>query len=336
MEIEELSSMVRTEMLPGQLHSLMEKLIKEQEQLVNFQQEMAASVEQRATDSQLDQRKSRDLSELDVLLSKIHLVSLKLNLHRMKSVDEAQMKTDTKVSEVQDHYKMKEARSKLEWTLFHLVSDLESPDYTPPHVGKYETKQYIESVYYCQQMLVDDLQGLAQQTLLDKEPAYQEQYMKNLNVLINTQQQLVQNLTDLQKQKKGSKLEKASSKQDDLPEIGKQQLNELELINEQTDLVRDCHRWMECHRVWQEQQPVHFILIVICSVLTVHRIHDCFIEMFSLVESVYHDRLMHDELNELAFYEERIITSQVRLYKGEMWKKRRGKKNKLITYGLLS
>jgi hypothetical protein len=118
-EIDELSTLVTTEMLPGQLHSLMEKLIKEQKQLVNFQQEMATSVHQRATDSQLDQHPypSSDLSELDVLLSKINLVSLKLNLHRMKSVDEAQMKTDTKVSEKQHHDKMKGAHFKLELTL---------------------------------------------------------------------------------------------------------------------------------------------------------------------------------------------------------------------------
>ncbi|XP_071806655.1 uncharacterized protein [Asterias amurensis] len=331
-EIIELSTMVTTEMLPGQLHSLMGKLINEQKQLVNFQQEMATSVQQRASDSQLDQQTSRDFSELDVLLSKIHLVSLKLNLHRMKSVDEAQLITDTKVSEKQDHYKMKQAHFKLELTLMHLFPDLMSPDYTPPHVGEYETKQYIESVYYCQQMLVDDLQGLAQQTLLDKEPAYQEQYMKNLNVLINTQQQLVQNLTDLQKQKKGSKLENESSKQDDLPagEIGKQQLNELELINEQTDLMKDWHRWMECHRGWQEQQPGLFIIILICSVFTVHHIHGRmsgnFIGM-SFLKTLYHHRTMHNIVNKFALYELRIFHSQKRfLAEAEMWKKRQEKK----------
>ncbi|XP_071806317.1 uncharacterized protein [Asterias amurensis] len=323
-EIDELSTMVTTEMLPGQLHSLMEKLIKEQKQLVNFQQEMAISVHQRATDSQLDQHPSRDLSELDVLLSKIHLVSLKLNLHRMKSVDEAQMKTDTKVSEKQHHDKMKQAPSKLEWTLMHLVLDLINPDCTPPHVGNNEKKQHmIESVYYCQQMLVDDLQQLVPHTLLVKEPAYQEQYMKNLNVVINTQQQLVQNLTDLQKQKKGSKLEKASSKQDDLPagEIGKQ-LNELELINEQTDLVKDWHRWIECHRGWQEQQPGRSILIVIYSVLTVHRIHGWTSRGFTWMVFMETIRCYHRAMNGFAYEKSIIHHQEYFLDKAEMWNKR--------------
>ena len=78
---------------------------------------MATGVNRRATESQMDQHPSRDLSELHVLSSKIHLVSLKLNLHRIKSVDEAQTKTDTKVSEKQHHDKMKEAHFKLELTL---------------------------------------------------------------------------------------------------------------------------------------------------------------------------------------------------------------------------
>ncbi|XP_071806113.1 uncharacterized protein [Asterias amurensis] len=334
-EIVELSTMEMTEKLSGQ-YTLMEKLIKEQKQLVNFQQEMAASVEQRATDSQLDQQTSRDLSELFGFLSKIHLVSLKLNIHRMKSVDEAQ--TDTKVSEKQNQLdKMEEALSKLEWTLRHLGLDRISPDYTPPHVRKYETKQYmIERVYYCQQMLVDDLQGLAQQTLLDKEPAYQEQYMKNLNVLINTQQQLVQNLTDLQKQKKGSKLEKESSKQEDLPagEIGKQQI-ELELINEQTNLVEDCLHWVQCHRGWQGSFHMghdigHSIFMAICSVHTVHRAHGKMSHGIDhwkhLMESVidFIDKTIYGENEKFVKIEMEIMLSQIRfLDRAQVGTKRR-------------
>ncbi|XP_071806545.1 LOW QUALITY PROTEIN: uncharacterized protein [Asterias amurensis] len=331
-EINELSTMVTTEMLPGQLHSLMEKMIKEQERLVNFQQEMATGVNQRATDVQLYQQTSRDLSELDVLLSKIHLVSLKLNLHRMKSVDEAQMKTDTKVSEKQYQDKMKEALSKLEWTLQHLGHVLISHNYTRPYVREHAiTWHMIESVYYCQQMLVDDLQGLAQQTLLDKEPAYQEQYMKNLNVLINTQQQLVQNLTDLQKQKKGSKLEKESSKQEDLPagEVGKQQ-NELELITEQTDLMKDCLHWLQCHRGWQDQHIGHSIFVAICSVYTVHRIHGRLshgIDYWKYVmESAtdFIDMANYDENEKFVNNEKEIMLSHIRfLHRAEVTRTKR-------------
>ncbi|XP_033641667.1 uncharacterized protein LOC117301753 [Asterias rubens] len=347
-EMNELSIKVTTRMLPGELHSLMEKLIKEQTRLVDFQQEMATSVYQRTAVSQLDHYSSRPLPELDVLLSKIHLVSLKLNLHSIKSVDEAQMKTDTKLSEKQDHYKLKAAHSNLESTLNGLGLELLAYSNTSSQFRSYknsklkDTKQcMIEGVYYCQQMLVDDFQELVPQTLLVKEPAYQEQYMKNLNVLINTQQQLVQNLTDLQNQKddlpagevgkRQNELElmiteqtglmKESSKQDDLPagEIGKQQ-NELELITEQTDLMKNCFCWVR----FLGGEHVSHILMLLYSVYTVNCMHGRmslgtgFSFMQLALDCV---REMYGEFEESDYIGKEIRYSQ-QLFLDKVWTKR--------------